>query len=174
MGLPLANKPASGSLDGLLKTNDNQPITVGSLKTVSDGQGNDTALRIGPSGVGSSGTLTAVGAFGYAAGAGGTAAQPTSRTTGVTLNKICGTITTSTASLAVGLSATFVVTNSTVAVDDVVILSIRSGATNAGTTANITAVAAGSFQITVSNRGDGTAEVGAIAINFAVITAVAA
>jgi len=116
--------------------------------------------------------LTTTGTVGYATGAGGVATQFTNRTTGVSLNKTCGSITTHTASLAVGAEAAFTVTNSTVAVDDTVVLSIRSGAT-ATPQAWVSAVAAGSFQITISNLHATAAETGAIIINFAVVKAVA-
>ncbi len=99
---------------------------------------------------------------------GGTVTQATNRTTGVTLNTATGAITTNTASLAAGASATFTVTNSQVALKDVVVVSIRSGATNKETSVAVTTVAAGSFQLTVHNQHASTAEVGAIVINFAV------
>ena len=116
---------------------------------------------------------------GYATGAGGTVTQITSRSTGVTINKVCGTIQTDTTSLAAAASAVFTVTNSTVAIGDVVSVSIRSGSTNAASTTGMTyvsvvAVAAGSFNIAVDNRSAATAEVGAIIINFAVTKAVTA
>jgi hypothetical protein len=110
--------------------------------------------------------------LGYATGAGGTVTQATSRTTGVTLNKTTGAITTHTASLAAAAEATFTVTNSTVAATDTVVLSIKSGAA-ATPLAWVSAVAAGSFNITISNLHASTAETGAIVINFAVIKAVA-
>jgi len=108
--------------------------------------------------------------LGYATGAGGTVTQATSRTTGVTLNKTCGAITTHTASLAAGAEAAFTVTNSAVAATDTVVLSIKSGAA-ATPLAWVSAVAAGSFQITISNLHASTAETGAIVINFAVLKA---
>ena len=73
-------------------------------------------------------------------------------------------------------SAVFVVTNNTVAIGDVVVCSIRSGSVALNTQVEVTAVAAGSFSITVINNNvaAGTAETGAIIINFAVIKAVTA
>ena len=108
--------------------------------------------------------------FGFSGSAGGSVTQLTSRTTGVTLNKPCGRITTHTASLAAGASATFTVTDSSIAAADIPVLSIVSGQTNKETTARVTAVAAGSFDITVHNQHASTAETGAILINFANIT----
>ena len=106
-------------------------------------------------------------------GIGGAVTQATSRTTGVTLSTLTGAITTHTASLAAGASATFTVTNTTVAATDVIVTSVRSGATNRETRVTITTVAAGSFDITVMNNHASTAETGAIIINFAVVKAVA-
>lgn len=114
--------------------------------------------------------------IGYGTGAGLTVTQLTSRTTGVTINAICGAITTNNASLAAEASAAFTVTNSSVAIGDVVVVSQRSGANGGATDVYVSAVAAGSFHITVmnNNAAAGTAETGAIIINFAVIKAVSA
>lgn len=116
------------------------------------------------------------GGIGYATGAGGAVTQLTNRTTGVTLSKLCGTITTHTASLAAEASADFVVTNTTVAATDVVNVSIQSGSNGGGTIVSVSATAAGSFTIRVHNGNvaAGTAETGAILINFVVIKGVAA
>lgn len=122
------------------------------------------------------GTLTAQGGIGYGAGAGGAVTQATNRATGVTVNALCGAITTHNASLAAEASAVFVVTNSFVAIGDVVVACIRSGAVALNTDVIVSAVAAGSFSLTVvnGNVASGTAETGAIVINFAVFKAVSA
>ena len=114
--------------------------------------------------------------FGYATGTGGAVTQATNRTTGVTLNKLSGAITTNSTSLAAEASADFVVTNSMVNIGDVPVVSIRSGAVGAGTIVSVSAVANGSFTVRVHNGNvaAGTAETGAIVINFAVIKAVSA
>lgn len=114
--------------------------------------------------------------IGYATGAGGAVTQATNRTTAVTLSKLTGQITTSNASLAVETAAEFTVTNTTVAIGDVVVVSQQSGANSGNTNVYVSTVAAGSFKITVAcnNAAAGTAETGAIIINFAVIKAVAA
>lgn len=116
------------------------------------------------------------GGLGYATGAGGAVTQTTNRTTGVTLSKLTGAITTDTTSLSAEVSAAFIVTNTTVAASDVVVLSMRSGNSNLQTGVHVSVVAAGSFTITVTNHtaAAGAAETGAIIINFAVIKAVAA
>jgi len=122
-----------------------------------------------------SGTLLSnapAGGIGYTGTAGGTAVtQLTDRTTGVTITGMCGVITTDSTSLAAEASAVFTVTNTSVAIGDVVILSQRSGKVALNTSVEVTAVLAGSFKITVVNNNvaGGTAETGAIVINFAVI-----
>ena len=114
--------------------------------------------------------------IGYATGAGGAVTQLTNRTTGVTINKISGQITTNNASLAAEANAKFVVTNSTVAIGDVVVVSQQSGSNGGNTEVSVSVTTAGSFTINVSNNNasGGTAETGAIIINFAIIKAVAA
>lgn len=111
--------------------------------------------------------------LGYATGAGGTATQTTNRSTGVTINKVTGTITTDTTSLAAGAEAKFTVTNSTVAATDTVVVSLASGNSGIGTCCPyVSAVAAGSFDITISNLHASTAETGACVLNFTVIKGV--
>lgn len=111
---------------------------------------------------------------GYATGAGGAVAQATNRTTAVTLDKITGQITTQATSLAAQTSAAFTVNNSTVAIGDVIVLSVQSGPTGTKTICTVTTVAAGSFQINMFNTDASVADTGAAIINFAVIKAVGA
>ena len=117
------------------------------------------------------GTITSSGTagVGYATGAGGTVIQGTSRTTGVTLNKTTGAITLYSAAGS-ATAATFTVTNSTVAATDVIILNQKSGTDLYDLM--VTAVAAGSFNITFRTTGGTTTETPVF--NFAVIKAVAA
>jgi len=126
-----------------------------------------------PSSVASTGAVTsssATAGVGYATGAGGTVTQITSRTTGVTLNKVCGNIVlVSAAGSATPFS--FTLTNSAIAAGDVVVISQKSG-TDLYTTQVVTAVAAGSCQITLANASGTTVE--QPVFNFAVIKAVAA
>jgi hypothetical protein len=113
--------------------------------------------------------------FGYGAGAGSTVSQATDRTTGVTINALSGAITTQATSLATAAEVSFTVTNSKVAIGDVVLACIRSGPTTLGSTwVSVTAVAAGSFQLTLGNLHASTADTGAAIINFIVIKAVSA
>lgn len=119
---------------------------------------------------------TATKGVGYETGAGGSVTQATNRTTGVTLNTVTGTITTNNASLAAEAAAEFTVTNSTVAATDTVVASIQSGSNGGNTDVIVSGVAAGSFNLKVANNNAaaGTAETGAILINFAVVKGVAA
>lgn len=116
---------------------------------------------------------SATGGLGYLSGAGGAVTQLTNRTTAVTVDTVCGAITTNNASLAALASAAFSVLNSTVVATDTVVVSIKSGAVNEKTIVKVNNVGAGSFSICVYNADAGVAETGAIVINFAVIKAVA-
>lgn len=89
--------------------------------------------------------------IGYATGAGGTVTQQTNKTTGVTLNKICGQVTMQAAALAAAAKATFTVTNSCCAATDIPQVCVVSGGTANAYRATVAAVAAGSFAITVEN-----------------------
>ena len=168
----------------IVQTSGNFTMTLGNALLTS---GNLT-LTLGNL-VMTSGNLTVVGGIttssptgnglGYATGAGGAVTQTTNRSTGVTLNKLTGTITTDTTSLAAGASAEFTVTNSTVAIGDVIVVSQQSGsAVVAGTAGTlivtVVTVAAGSFIVSLNNNSSTTAETGAVKINFAVIKAVSA
>ena len=117
------------------------------------------------------GAITSSGAagVGYATGAGGAVVQGTNRTTGVTLNKTTGSITLFSAAGS-ATAATFTVTNSTVAATDVIILNQKSGTDLYDLM--VTAVAAGSFNITFRTTGGSTTETPVF--NFAVIKGVVA
>ncbi len=108
--------------------------------------------------------------IGYATGAGGTVTQASSRTTGVTINTVTGNIVlVSAAGSATPFS--FTVTNSAVAAGDTIIVNQKSG-TDKYTTQVVTAVAAGSFQLTLANASGTTTE--QPVFNFNVIKGVAA
>jgi len=145
--------------------------------TVSTGTFTSPTLVTPAIGVATGTSLTATGVIastgtagvGYATGAGGAVTQATSRTTGVTLNKTTGAITLFSAA-GTTTAATFTVTNSTVAATDVVILNQKSGTDLYDLM--VTAVAAGSFNITFRTTGGTTTETPVF--NFAVIKGVAA
>jgi hypothetical protein len=117
-------------------------------------------------------TSTGTGGIGYAAGAGGTVTQLTSKSTGVTLNKISGQITMVNSALAAAAEVSFTLTNSTIAANDVVVVSIKSGATSAAYFVTVGATAAGSCNITLGNTSAGSLSE-AVVLNFAVIKAAA-
>jgi len=108
-------------------------------------------------------------ALGYTTG--GAVTQATSKATGVTLNQAAGQITTDDASLSGGSEVTFTVTNDKVAATDVVAISLQSGASTGTYIVSISAVAAGSFDVTLSNVGSTAGE--ALVLNYAVIKAAA-
>jgi hypothetical protein len=134
------------------------------LVTPNIGAATGTSLAV-TGAVTSSGTA----GVGYATGAGGTVTQGSSRTTGVTINKTSGAITLFSAA-GTTVATTFTVTNSTVAATDVIILSQKSGTDLYDLM--VTAVGAGSFNITFRTTGGTTTE--QPVFNFAVIKGVAA
>ena len=99
----------------------------------------------------------------------GTVIQQTDKTTGVTINNRAGTITMDNADITAGSEVGFVVTNSVVGVNDVIIVSIGAAAATASAyTTTVNEVADGSFVITISNATGGTLSE-AILLNFVVI-----
>ena len=109
---------------------------------------------------------------GYITGDGGTVTQASSKSTAVTLNKKCGTVTMNNAALAADAIVSFTLTNSTIAATDVVSLNHSSGGTAGKYVLNAQA-AAGSASINVTNISAGALSE-AIVIRFAVIKAVTA
>lgn len=113
--------------------------------------------------------------IGYATGAGGTVTQATSVTTGVTLNKLSGQITTFSQTAAAGVDVSFTLTNSTIAAGDVVVVATKSygGTADGIPVASVVATAAGSCVINIRNTG-AVALDDVVVLNFAVVKAVAA
>lgn len=107
------------------------------------------------------------GKIGYGTGSGGSVTQGTSRTTGVPLNKTNGSITLVSAAGSTTWQS-FTLTNSTIAATDVVIVNQKSGTDKY--IIHVTAVAAGSCQITFATTGGTTTE--QPVFNFAVIKGV--
>lgn len=102
--------------------------------------------------------------IGYAVGSGSTVTQATSRTTGVTINAITGSITLVSAAGSATWQ-TFTVTNSAVTAKDVIIVNQQSGTDLY--MISVTNVAAGSFKISFATTGGTTTE--QPVFNFAVI-----
>lgn len=121
--------------------------------------GVDNTYDIGASGatrprsvyVGSSVLVSGTGGIGYTTGAGGTVTQITSKATGVTINKTTGQITMNGAALAAGAKVSFVVTDSALVSPDGVNVWVASGGTANAYRADVTAIATGSFTVTVEN-----------------------
>lgn len=83
MSTSLLGLQIGSSYSGLLKTSDNLVLS-GSLRTVTDGQGNDSALQVSTAGVKSTGTLDVVGAATVGGTMGITGATTVGGTLGVT------------------------------------------------------------------------------------------
>lgn len=126
-----------------------------------------------PTSVASTGAITSSGgAVGYSTGAGGTVTQATSKSTGVTLNKLCGQVTMNAAALAAGAIVEFTVSNTQVAAADTINVNLASGAaTSSAYRYWISAVAAGSFKVAVENRSAGALGE-ALVLSFALLKAV--
>lgn len=100
---------------------------------------------------------------------GGTVTQATNKSTGVTLNTVVGQITMNNAALAAAAEVAFTVTNSKVTALSVIIVNVASGQTAAEEhLVWVGAVAAGSFDIAVSNLSGSSAS-DALVINFVVL-----
>lgn len=117
------------------------------------------------------GTMTlAGGSLGYAAGNGGVVTQSTSKSTGVTLDKMSGDITMDAANLLAGTAVSFTLANSNIAATDLVIAEHISAGTAGAYRVNANNPAAGSCTVTVRNLTAGNlAE--AIVIRFVVFKA---
>lgn len=114
-------------------------------------------------------STSATAGVGYATGAGSTVTQLTSRTTGVTINAACGTITLFSAAGSTS-PATFTVSNSAVAATDSIRVHQKTGTDLYQVL--VTAVSAGQFNITFFTTGGTTVE--QPTFTFAVLKAVAA
>ena len=110
--------------------------------------------------------------IGYATGAQGTVTQATSKSTGVTLNKSAGRITMDAAALAGATAVSFILTNSTISINDTIIVNVSSnttGSTAGAYTTYVSYLAAGSALITLRNLTSATSYSEAVIINFAII-----
>lgn len=93
--------------------------------------------------------------IGYATGVGGTQTQGSSKATGVTLDKVCGQITTHNAALNDNTTVTFTVTNAfATALDELTVWHV-SGGTLGGYLVWAHTPAAGSFKISIRNVSGG-------------------
>lgn len=165
-------------------TDTNIDITLtpkGTGKVVADGvainggtiatTGTNANITLSPNGTGE---VVITKPFGYGgSGTGGTVTQATSRTTGVTLNKLSGQITLFAATAISGhASNEFTLTNSFIDATDVVHVCFASGLTSAQYGVAVTAVSAGSCKITVSNFSNSATPSDTPVLNFVVIKGV--
>jgi hypothetical protein len=108
-----------------------------------------------PSSVAATGAVTsssATAGMGYATGAGGAVTQLTSKSTAPpAINKLCGQITMNNAALAAGAKVSFAVSNTSCAATDIPQVAVVSGGTANAYRANVTAVGASTFTVTVEN-----------------------
>ena len=119
----------------------------------------------------SSGANTGVG---YETGAGGAVTQLTSKSTAVTLNKMCGQITMHNATLNRSSGVSFTLNNTSISSGDAVIVNIKSGATLNSYGVCVHAIATNSCVIQLYNLTSGTDLSEAVVLTFAVIKAVTA
>lgn len=104
---------------------------------------------------------------GYAQG-GGSVTQATSKSTGVELNTPCGQITMDAASLSAATAVAFTLTNSQISPQDVVAVSIKSGATAGAYAVSTLDIASGSVKIVLRNLTAGALSE-AVVLNFVLI-----
>lgn len=109
-----------------------------------------------------------LGGIGYSVGAGGSVTQATSKTTGVTLDKICGQVVMATGNLAAGANAVFTLTNGTITAHDEIDVWVKSGGTANAYNANVVAVAAGSCAIRLTNVTAGALNEAGVVVGFSV------
>lgn len=146
-------------------------LTTNAIVSTALTTGAITATTVAGTSVAASSSIlssNATAGIGYSTGAGGAVTQITSSSTGVTLNKITGQITTVALTTAAGAEEQFTVTDSAVAATDVVMLTTTYA--GAGTPiVYCSKVAAGSFQITISNLHTSAALNAAMTLNFVVL-----
>jgi len=99
--------------------------------------------------------------------------QASSITTGVTCNAYSGVITTVSQTVAAGAEAEFTVTNANVAATDVVVACIKTHTSAGSFIVDVTAVAAGSFKLHLTNLHASAAGNNVLVINFIVLKAAA-
>tara|TARA_R100001082_G_scaffold111077_1_gene93229 strand:- start:7745 stop:8110 length:366 start_codon:yes stop_codon:yes gene_type:complete len=113
---------------------------------------------------------TAGAALGVGSDQTGSVTQETSKSTGVTLNKVAGVITMHDANLTAATEVSFTVTNSEVTPFDAVLVNHASAGTAGAYMVQANSIAAGSFAITVTNLTGSTLGE-AIGLNYQVFKA---
>jgi hypothetical protein len=113
-------------------------------------------------------TVTSVALLGYGTGAGGTVTQATSKSTGVTLNKPCGTITMNNAALAAGALVTFGLINSLIGVNDQVLVTMQTASGSTSSYSVYATAGVGGANINLKNESGGSLSE-ALVLNFMVL-----
>jgi hypothetical protein len=157
--MPALGTPASGNLTnctgGPVFTTPNIGISTGTSLSTTGNQ-----------------VVSGAGKQGYTTGSGGVVTQATSKATGVTLSKPTGQITLNNAALAADTTVSFVLTNTVIEANDILVMNHISAGTAGSYLLNAQS-AAGSATINVRNITTGSLSE-AIVIAFAVIKAVIA
>jgi hypothetical protein len=163
----------AGTLEGATVSTSGVAAHLDLTGTTLSADGTDTNINITISPKGT-GEVIITKPFGYGgSGTGGTVTQLTSRTTGVTLNKLSGQITLFAATALSGhASNEFTLTNSFIDPTDVVHVCFASGLTGASYGVTVTAVNSGSCKITVSNFSNSATPADTPVLNFVVIKGV--
>ena len=160
---------SSGNLTGTEPSHPTHKVRVGYVIEASDGDGSLYACpRFFENGI-----VNGTGKIGYTTGAGGAVTQLTSKSTGVTLDRLTGQITMNNAALAANTVVSFTLTNSKLEANDVFILNHVSGGTLGSYLLNGRCTSNGSATIDVRNITSGSLSE-AIVISYAVIKTVIA
>ena len=160
------NVDASGNISFEGSTADNYETVVSAIDPTQD------RVIYLPDASGTVVLADADGAIGYGAGQGGAVTQSTSKSTGVTLNKVCGAITMKNDALAAGVAVSFTLTNSVIDAGDVVVVAIKSGATGGAYSVIVDEVNAGACRISLTNISSSSLSE-AVVLNFVVFKATA-
>jgi len=163
----LATKNDAGVVSDYADLTSTQTLAGKTLTTPNIGAATGTSLAV-------TGTITSSGTagIGYATGAGGTVTQATSKATAFTLSKITGSITFAADALASQTSVSATWTNTTIAANDLVVMTHSSGGTLGAYTVAVTP-AAGSATVTLRNTTGGSLSEAPV-FRFAVIKSVVA
>ena len=110
--------------------------------------------------------------FGYTTAAQTAVTQATSKSTGVTANTSAGRITMNNAALAGATAVSFILTNSIISTNDVMIVNVANNTTGSAAgayTVYVSYLAAGTVLITLRNLTAATSYSEAVVINYAII-----
>jgi len=161
---------SGGGLQTPLKVSTSS-VGLGDISVATDTVTTETAdanLKLSANGAGEVQLLKK---FGYGAGSGGSITQGSTsgKATAVTLNALAGRIIMNNAALAKNEGVDFQLTNSFIAVSDVIIVNIASGATQGAYFVGVDSIAAGSCNIHLHNLTVAPSLSEAIELNFVVI-----